>query len=96
MNAPKIKEAGPTEVDFAKNRFEREMLEEHARHHSQKEVAIKCFTTALDDFPLHSRELRRLFSEAVRIDQDDAIQVLLTNTELSRGFRGQICRREAR
>jgi hypothetical protein len=28
VNAPKIRNAGPTEVDFAKNRFEQEILDE--------------------------------------------------------------------
>jgi hypothetical protein len=76
-NTPKIREAGPTEVDFAKNRFEQEILDENDRHTKQKKTAVMAFTTAFQIFPLHGNELRRVFLEALNEGQDDIIQALL-------------------
>eukprot|EP00520_Triparma_pacifica_P018863 CAMPEP_0118633862 /NCGR_PEP_ID=MMETSP0785-20121206/1227_1 /TAXON_ID=91992 /ORGANISM="Bolidomonas pacifica, Strain CCMP 1866" /LENGTH=321 /DNA_ID=CAMNT_0006524773 /DNA_START=93 /DNA_END=1055 /DNA_ORIENTATION=- len=77
INTPLIRDAGPTDVDFAKNRFEQEMLDETDRHTKRKKTAVECFTTACHDFPLHGNETRRVFLEALQCSQDDIIQSLL-------------------
>lgn len=84
-HAPLIRDAGPTEVDNARERYETEVREENERIASDKEVAVASFDALVEGSRLHHKEMQRVFDAAVRAQDDDCILALM-----KRGVKGKM------
>lgn len=74
--SPLIRDAGPTEVDGVQKGYDSEVEICNFSNAKEKQKSINIFKTLLGDpTVLHKRELLRIFTSAVKLGEDDCIQV---------------------
>ena len=84
-HAPLIRDAGPTELDKEREKYELAVRAENERIAAEKDIAVKAFNALIEGSSLHHKEMQRVFEEAVRAEEDDCILVLM-----KRGVNGKM------
>ena len=93
----RIRGAGPTEDDGVRGEYEKELKECEVKYGVMKGKAVGIFEKLVEEYPFHTKELKRIFREGVEKKEDDCLQVLMKRgvtgemDEVTRGRNEYVC-----